>query len=316
MILSAGEALFDMIQKPGVSVIEPVIGGSTLNVALGCARLGRPTAYLTKLSTDYFGNLLADFLGREGISTAYVARESGRSTTLAFAFLQPGGHADYSFYAEGAADRLMTLSDLPATLPDDVKAVHFGSISLVLEPTATTLADYLVALSSSRFISLDPNVRASLISDRATWTARFDRLRKAADFVKASIEDVEWMVGGKADPAATARAWSLEGPRVAVITDGGAGATVAVGGESRFVPAHKVEVADTVGAGDTFQAAYLSRLDELGFLDKAAIRGITLDQAEEVARFAVAAAAITCTRRGADLPRRSEVDAFLARKDF
>lgn len=313
MILSAGEALFDMIQKPGERLIEPVIGGSTLNVALGLARLGRPAGYLTKLSTDFFGAKLWDFLVGESIDTRFVARAPATQTTLAFAFLSADGHADYSFYAEGAADRSMTPADLPAKLPAEVTAVHFGSISLALEPTATTLADYLVTIAPSRFISLDPNIRASLIADKAAWRARFERLLAHADFIKASIEDVAWIYG-EADAAGTAKAWSLAGPKVAVVTDGGAGATVAVGGEAAFVPAHKIKVIDTVGAGDTFQAAYLARLDELDLLDKHAIRGIDLAKAVDVAHFAVAAAAITCTRRGADLPRRGEVDAFLQAK--
>ena len=313
MILSTGEALFDMIQKPGERLIEPVIGGSTLNVALGLARLGRKTGYLTKLSTDFFGTMLWDFLVRENIDTSFVTRAPATQTTLAFAFLSADGHADYSFYAEGAADRSMTAGDLPQGLPADLKAVHFGSISLALEPTATTLADYLVRIASDRFISLDPNIRASLIADKAAWRNRFDRLLAHADFVKASIEDVAWIYG-TADAAETAKAWSLAGPSVAVVTDGGEGATVAVRGEAVFVPAHAVKVIDTVGAGDTFQAAYLARLDELGLLDKRAIRGIELAKAVEVAHFAVAAAAITCTRRGADLPHRGEVDAFLLSK--
>lgn len=313
MILSTGEALFDMIQMPGATTIEPVIGGSTLNVALGLARLGRPTGYLTKLSTDFFGDKLADFLTREGIAPDYVVRAPGMQTTLAFAFLQPGGHADYSFYSSGSADRSMQPRDLPAALPDDVTAVHFGSTLLALEPAATTFTDYMLALAPTRVFSFDPNVRPSLISDRPLWLKRFDQLVNAADFVKASIEDVEWITGGKADAGETARAWSLRGPRIAVVTDGGAGATVAVDGESRFVPAHTIAVVDTVGAGDTFQAAYLARLDELGLLTKSAIRSVDLATAEAISRFAVAAAAITCTRRGADLPHRADVDAFLSR---
>ena len=314
MILSAGEALFDMIQQPDTKAIDPVIGGSTLNVALGLARLGRPTGYLTKLSTDYLGEQLAEFLVKETISMDYVVRAPGTQTTLAFAFLQPGGHADYCFYLANSADCSLSKADLPAGLPATVTAAHFGSFSLAVEPVGTTLADYLLELSPTRFISLDPNIRVSLIPDRASWLARFARLLPAADFVKASIEDVEWITGAKADAGETARAWSLAGPRIAVITDGGAGATVAVNGESRFAPAHRVDVVDTVGAGDTFQAAYLARLDELGLLSKAAVRTVDLDRAEEIACFAVAAAAITCTRRGADLPSRSEVDAFLSRQ--
>lgn len=311
MILSAGEALFDMIRQPGSAVIEPIIGGSTLNVALGLARLGRPTAYLTKLSTDYFGQQLYDFLVREGIATTYVPRALGMQSTLGFAFIQPGGHAEYAFYVANAADRSLETSDLPASWPDDLTAAHFGSYSLAIEPTATTLTNLFLELAATKFISYDPNIRASLITDRDLWFKRFNEMLPKADFVKASIEDAHWIYDAGVTADEIARKWSTMGPRVAVITDGGAGATIAVNGEARFVPAHAIDVIDTVGAGDTFQAAYLTRLDELGLATKAGRDGISLDLAEEIGRFAVAAAAITCTRRGADLPRRAEVDAFL-----
>lgn len=311
MILSVGESLFDMIRQPGSAVIEPIIGGSTLNVALGLARMGRPTAYLTKLSTDFFGDELAAFFAREGIASDYIVRTPGTQTTLAFAFLQPGGHANYSFYSAGAADRSLAPADLPAQLPDDITVLHTGSTLLALEPAATTITNFFLAQAADRFISIDPNVRASLITDRPTWMARFEALLTKADFVKASIEDAHWIYGAGVTADEIARQWSTKGPRVAVITDGGAGATIAVNGEARFVPAHRVDVIDTVGAGDTFQAAYLTRLDELGLATKANRDGISLDLAEEIGRFAVAAAAITCTRRGADLPLRAEVDAFL-----
>jgi fructokinase len=311
MILSAGEALFDMIRQPASSVIEPIIGGSTLNVALGLARLGRDTTYLTKLSTDYFGQQLYDFLVREGIATTFVPRVEGMQSTLGFAFIQPGGHADYAFYVSNAADRSLETSDLPAAWPDAMTAAHFGSYSLAIEPTATTLTNLFLTLAETRFISYDPNIRASLITDRAVWFQRFEQLLPKADFVKASIEDAHWIYGADVTADEIARRWSTMGPRVAVITDGGTGATIAVGGEARFVAAHKVAVVDTVGAGDTFQAAYLTRLDELGLATKSTRDRVTLDLAEEIGRFAVAAAAITCTRRGADLPRRAEVDAFL-----
>ncbi|MBP0649500.1 hypothetical protein J8J40_20860 [Mycobacterium tuberculosis] len=160
-------------------------------------------------------------------------------------------------------------------------------------------------------MSLDPNILASLIADKPAYLARFAEMLSHAHLVKGSVEDVAWM-GGAADAAATARAWSGDGRRVAMVTDGGRGATFAHGGRVAFVPAFAVDVVDTVGAGDTFQATMLARLDEMDLL--APERLATLDFAvlTEVVRFAAAAAAVTCTRRGADLPRRAEVEAFLA----
>ncbi|TBW33570.1 carbohydrate kinase [Siculibacillus lacustris] len=314
MILSTGEALFDMISVDvdGRRLFEPVIGGSPLNVALGLSRLGRDTAYLTSLSTDMFGDRLWEFLGREGIDRRFVVR-AARPTTMAFVAIDAAGQPNYAFYADAAADRSLTEADLPTVLPDELACVHFGSVSLVLEPTASTLHGFLKRVGETRVISLDPNIRASLIGDRPAYLARFADVLARADLVKASIEDVEWLYG-ETDAAAVAERWSLAGPRLAVVTDGGRGATVAVAGRSRFVPAVPVTVIDTVGAGDTFQAALIDRLADRDLLSKAKLATVDLDTLEPVIRFAAAAAALTCSRRGADLPRLAEVRAFMAER--
>ncbi len=313
MILSAGEALFDMIGMPvdGGQAFLPVYGGSTLNVALGLSRLGRDVAYLTKLSTDYFGERLDAFMEHEGIDRRFVTRARGSQTTLAFVALGEGGHPVYSFYATGAADRSMVEADLPTELPTAISTVHFGSISLALEPTATTLYNYLKRVSTTRVVSLDPNVRPSIIGDRDLWLDRFADMVAHADILKASAEDVAWMDGVDGDIERVAADWSLKGPALAVVTDGARGAVVGIGGRTIFMPSHKVDVIDTVGAGDTFQAALLTRLDEDGYLAKDRIRTLDLDAVGPIVSFAVAAAAITCSRRGADLPRREDVVAFL-----
>jgi fructokinase len=314
MILSTGEALYDMIGTviDGRQGFLAVHGGSTMNVALGLARMGRPAGYLTKLGTDFFGRGLHDFIAREGIDTRFVVR-ANMPTTMAFVALGSDGQPDYSFYANGAADRSLTPDELPDDLGDDVHAVHFGSISLVLEPTASTLTGLMRRESGRRVVSLDPNIRASLISDRPAYLARFEAMLALAHIVKGSVEDVAWM-GGPAEAAATARAWSGDGRRIAVVTDGGTGATFAHRGETGFMPAFAVDVVDTVGAGDTFQATMLARLDEMGALTPGALSTLDFAVLTEVVRFAAAAAAVTCTRRGADLPRRAEVERFLAER--
>jgi fructokinase len=314
MILSAGEALYDMIGTTldGRQGFLAVPGGSTLNVALGLARMGRDAAYLTKLGTDFFGRGLYDFIAGEGLDTRFIVR-ADLPTTMAFVALGPDGQPDYSFYANGAADRSLTLDNLPAALGSEVHAVHFGSISLVLEPTAATLTALMRRESGRRVVSLDPNIRASLIADKPAYLARFAALLELSHLVKGSVEDVAWM-GGPTDPAETARAWSGDGGRVAVVTDGGTGATFAHGGRCGFMPAFAVDVVDTVGAGDTFQATLLARLDELELLTPAGLAGLDFAVLTDAVRFAAAAAAVTCTRRGADLPRRAEVERFLGER--
>jgi fructokinase len=314
MILSTGEALYDMIGTviDGRQGFLAVHGGSTMNVALGLARMGRPAGYLTKLGTDFFGRGLYDFIAREGIDTRFVVR-ANLPTTMAFVALGADGQPDYSFYANGAADRSLTPDELPDDLGADVHAVHFGSISLVLEPTASTLIGLMRRESGRRVISLDPNIRASLIPDRPAYLARFEAMLALAHLVKGSVEDVAWM-SGPAEAAATARAWSGDGRRIAVVTDGGTGATFSHRGETGFMPAFTVDVVDTVGAGDTFQATMLARLDEMGALTPDALARLDFAVLTDVVRFAAAAAAVTCTRRGADLPRRVEVERFLAER--
>lgn len=310
MILVCGEALFDMmgVATPDGEAFLPVVGGSPLNVAIGIARLGRRVGFLSKLSTDFFGDRLDAVLGAGGVDRRYLRRAAGMPTTLAFVALGGDGQPVYAFYGAGAADRSMTPDDLPEALPEAVTAVHVGSIALAQEPTASTLEAFVAREAAHRVISLDPNIRPSVIPDRAGHVARFERLLGRADLVKASVEDAAWLAGGAVDPAETARDWSRRGPAMVCVTDGANGLIVAREGDCEAVPAPAVAVADTIGAGDSVQAALLARLDETGRLDKAALRRLGPADCRDLAVFAAAAAAITVTRRGADLPRRAELD--------
>ncbi|MDK9696875.1 MAG: carbohydrate kinase [Siculibacillus sp.] len=314
MILSTGEALVDMIAVDvgGRRLFEPVIGGSPLNVALGIARLGRRAGHLTKLSTDMFGEAIAAFMDREGIDRRFV-RRSPRPTTMVYVAIDDRGTPSYAFHLEGTADRSMEIEDLPTQLPGEVEALHFGSISLVLDPTASTLRGLMRREAGRRFISLDPNIRPSVMTDRAAHVARFGELLDHADLIKASTEDVAWLHPGE-DPEAVAVRWSSSGPSLAVVTDGERGLVAAIGGRAIRLPAAPVAVVDTVGAGDTFQAALLVRLAEEGLLERATLAATRIEDLVPALGFAAAAAALTCTRRGADLPRRDEVADFVERR--
>jgi fructokinase len=309
MIIVCGEALFDMMgtMTDAGQAFLPVVGGSPLNVAMGLARLGRDVEFVSKISTDWFGSRLDDFMAREAIGRRFLARTPDMPTTLAFVALGADGQPEYSFYGTGAADRSMTPADLPATLPDTLSAVHFGSISLAQEPTASTLFGFMERVAPTRVVSLDPNIRPSIIPDRAAYLSRLDRMIAMADIVKASAEDLEWILGRAPDIEAVARDWSLRGPALAFVTDGGRGAVVAQAGRSWLLPAARITVADTIGAGDTFQAAVLAWLDERRVLEKSRLRDLGEPDLRALTAFAMTAAAITCTRRGADLPHRNEL---------
>ena len=308
MFLVCGEALYDLFveaQTPAGLHIDARIGGSPFNVAVGLARLGRPAALLTGVSSDALGDRLAAALESEGVETRFLARMAN-PTTLAVVALGPAGEPRYTFYGEGAADRSLTREDLP-DLPGAVSCLHFGSFSLVVEPTAGTLLALAERERGRRFISLDPNVRANVEPDLARWRREIERFARTADLVKLSEEDLGHL-DPTADPDRLAGAWLERGARIVVLTRGAGGASLWTSIGRIEHPGFPVEVVDTVGAGDAFQAALLCGLDESGHLTAApGARPVTEAEAGRLLAFACDAAARNCARRGADFPRRAEL---------
>ena len=308
MFLVCGEALYDLFveaETPAGLRIDARIGGSPFNVAVGLARLGRPAALLTGVSSDALGDRLAAALQSEGVETRFLARMAN-PTTLAVVALGPTGEPRYTFYGEGAADRSLTREDLPE-LPEAVSCLHFGSFSLVAEPTAGTLLALAEREHGRRFISLDPNVRANVEPDLVRWRREIERFARTADLVKLSEEDLGHL-DPTADPDRLAAAWLDEGARIVVLTRGAGGAVLWTTIGRIEHPGFPVEVVDTVGAGDAFQAALLCGLDEARHLATApGARPVTEPEAGRLLAFACDAAARSCARRGADFPRRPEL---------
>jgi len=306
MIVCCGEALIDFLpvtDSEGHKAYRPVVGGSVFNVALTLGRLGAPTAFLGGLSTDFFGDRLIAALAESNVSTAGVARQP-RPTTLALVDMSTGEPA-YAFYDEGSACREF---DPMAGVPqgDDVAAMHFGSFPLGTEPVGSRLVALLKTNAGRRVISLDPNVRPTLIEDAAAYRARLADITPLADIVKTSVADLAWLHPGD-DPDAIARRWLAAGVGLVVVTHGGAGATGMTENLSVNMPAMPTAAVDTVGAGDSFMGAILTRLDERGLLDRRAIRQLDREALEDVLAFAGKVAAITCSRPGADPPWRREL---------
>ncbi len=316
MILVCGEALIDLFVDPtrrtgrGGVPGECVPGGSPFNVAIGLARLGRRVGFLAKLSDDGFGALLRARLVAEGVAADWLAT-SPRPTTLSVVMTGADGQPAYSFLGEGAADRALEMDDLPVALPDAVGAIAIGSYALAVEPVGTAIAALVARERGRRVISVDPNIRPRVIGDVAAWRPRFEALLAGCDIAKASIEDMQLLYGPQVGVEEVARRWLALGPRLVAVTLGAEGAMAFTAASQCHVPGRAVIVADTVGAGDTFHAALLGWLDERGLLTKAGLAATGLASAELAAAvgFAVAASAVTCTRRGADLPRRNEVPA-------
>ncbi|GHH17167.1 carbohydrate kinase family protein [Streptomyces rubradiris] len=300
MIVVAGEALIDLVpQGPGaLADLKPAPGGGPYNTAVALGRLGSPTAFCSRLSSDPFGEALLDGLRRTGVDVSLVQR-GPEPTTLAVATLDAGGSAAYSFYVDGTADRLFTA---PAALPAGTRAVSFGTCSLVLEPGASAYEELLrTAAGQGLFTALDPNVRAGLIPDADAYRERFLSWLPSVTLLKLSSEDAAWLGG-------TPRAWLAAGPAAVVITRGGDGLTVFTrdGGE-HSVPGEKVDVVDTIGAGDTVNAALLHGLAARDALSAEALAALGTEGWTRLLRFAARAAAITCSRAGAEPPYAGEL---------
>lgn len=310
MIVSCGEALIDFVPLEGAggeSGYRPLPGGSPFNVAIAAARLGQPAGFLSRVSRDLFGDELVATLVANGVDTGLVVRGE-ESSTLAFVRLEPGQEPRYAFFNTGAADRCLVPGDVPDPLPAGIDCLHFGSFSLAVEPAATTLAALMRRESGNRVISLDPNVRPTLVGERTAYIERVEALVRLATIVKVSAADLDWLYPDEAAEAVAAR-WRDSGPSVVAVTAGERGAfalTATFRAEGRGA---SVEVVDTVGAGDSFQAGLLVRLAELERLSRDGLAGLTQDELSDALAFACRVAAITCTRAGADPPHRGEIDA-------
>jgi len=306
MILCCGEALIDMLPRTaatGEPSFAPYVGGAVFNTAIALGRLGVPTAFFTGISTDLFGDRLRAALEASHVRLDHV-RFSDRPTTLAFVHLDDG-HARYTFYDENTAGRMLTEADLPA-LDDGVKALHFSCISLIPEPCGSTYEALMRREHGARVIMLDPNIRAGFIPDKPAHLARMRRMIAMADIVKLSDEDLAWFgeVGSHDDIAAR---WLKAGPKIVVITRGGNGAVGYAKEHHVEIPARKVAVADTVGAGDTFNAGILGYFSDRALLGKERIATLAEAELRAALDFAMGAAAVTVSRPGANPPWRSEL---------
>lgn len=307
MILSCGEALIDMLPRTstaGEACFAPYAGGAVFNTAIALGRLGAPSAFFSGVSTDMLGEILADTLAASKVDTRYCAR-SGRPTTVAFVKLVDG-QATYAFYDEGTAGVMLSQDQLP-TLPAEVDTLFFGGISLVNDPAASTYEALQAREAATRVTMIDPNIRLGFIAGKeGPYRARIERMIARADIVKLSDEDLHWL-SGKGDLTKLARAIVAKGPKVVFITEGAAGARAVTATQDRFVAAQKVTVADTVGAGDTFNAGALCALHEAGALTKARIAALTDAELDAALSLGTRSAGVTVSRPGANPPWRHEL---------
>jgi fructokinase len=311
MILCCGDTLIDMLPRQtanGEPAFAPYVGGALFNSAIALGRVGAPAGLLTGLSSDFFGRMLSAALAESHVDTSY-AHLSDRHTTLAFVRLVDG-QASYTFFDENSAGRMLLESDLPALDPG-IKAMLFGCMTRIAEPCGSTYEALMRREHKSRVMMLDPNIRPDFIPDKPAHIARLRRMIAMADIVKLSDEDLAWF-GEAGSPDEAASGWLEQGPTLIVVTHGARGANAYSRHGKMSVPARKVDIVDTVGAGDTFNAGILASLDHSGLLSKEAVAALSEQSIRQALEFAASAAAVTVSRAGANPPWRHELDALPA----
>ena len=307
MIVVCGEVLMDVFDAGATArgqQLDARLGGSPYNVALGLARLAQPVAFCGAVSTGFLGERVMRSLSDEGIDTSCVQRVAA-PCSMCLIGLDAQGVPAYDFYGEQGADRRLDVRAF-ARWPQDVLAVHVGSYAMVVEPVASTLRALIEREHERCLITYDPNVRLTVEPSLQRWRDTLSWMLPRTHLLKVSDEDLALLFPGR-NIEALARSWLAQGARLVVVTRGSAGATAFSAGATAQVLPTGVNVVDTVGAGDTFQAALLTWLAEHGRLSIAGVTALDEDALRDMLGFAVQAAAITCSRRGADLPRRHEL---------
>ena len=302
MIAVAGEALIDLVGGAG-GQISAHPGGGPYNAARTLARLGLPVTFLGRLAADGFGRLLRERLTAEGVPLG-LPDPSGRPSTLAVAAVDQAGVAGYSFYLAGRPGAEVPCPARRAALPDEVTAVHVGTLGLVMEPVGAAIEQLVaVAVPGDALVFLDPNCRPGAVADPSAYRARISAITRRADIVKASVEDLAYLCPGM-PPEAAAKALLAAGPPLVLVTDGPHPARAFLSDTVLTGEVPRVTVADTIGAGDAFGGGFLGWWTARG-LGRAELRRAEL--VEPALRAAAGVAALTCARPGADPPVLAEV---------
>lgn len=308
MIVVCGEALFDVFPEQHTAVgleLTARIGGSPFNLAVGLARLGQAPLFFGGLSHDLFGQRLYGALQAEQVDVSAAPRPDAQ-TALVLVSLDAAGAPTYGFYGQGTAERSVLPADL-ARVPLDAAVIHVGSYCMVTEPVAGTLRALVERQAGRSLIAYDPNIRLAIEPSVQAWRDALEWMLPRTGLLKVSDEDLHHLYP-QWTPLEFARHALRGGVQLVVVTRGAHGVYAASAhGAAADLPAVPVQVVDTVGAGDTFQAGLLAWLARHDLLSSEGLRSLDSATLAQALRFAARAAAITCSRRGADLPRLAEV---------
>jgi fructokinase len=292
-----GEALIDLIPRGEQKVA--IVGGGPANTAKALARLGFDSYFIDGISTDSFGGMIKDQLLHDGVNLKY-AHYSDKQTCTADVSLDKAGVASYVFTIDGTATFDFTNDWLPD--PQEIKPVvlQIGTLATIVQPAADVLLEWAKRVAKVAPIVFDPNVRSSVLPDRPKYQEAIAKWAAISEVIKVSEDDLAWLYPEQ-DQIAIAEDWIKGGSTLVIITKGSYGIIGVTKDDVVSVPGVKIEVVDTVGAGDTVGAIVVEAIVERG------LKVITGDVLREVLVRATKAAAITCSRAGANPPTRAEI---------
>ena len=321
MILVIGEALIDLIEnRYQAGGFNAVVGGANANVALALARRGTKHQFLGRISNDRFGKIIRERLDSNHVQLDHSINAE-ELTTLAVVSIDSAGVPSYSFYVNGTADWGWTPDELPSDIELEnmhATAIQFGCLTMAMQPSSAVIEAWARAHyeQNSVTISHDINMRPALGFEAAVERIRVERLNSISHLIKASDEDVTWLYGLPEGSSVDdiVRGWIGETERVVMVTRGAEGTSIYRGDRRTDVPSRKINVVDTVGAGDTFCANLLGQLsdvDALGSDPFDRLANLSDETLAEFARVASVAASITCERAGCEPPTLEDLSATL-----